>query len=532
MSSLGGNDRLSWGDALFLYMERDGMPMHVASVFIFEGHIDREDCIAFIEAKLPLIPRYRQRLATPPLNVGFPTWELDPEFDLRNHVHETALKRGTEAELKQFAGKILSVPLDRRHPLWDFTIVHGLKGDRTAVVARIHHCAADGIAGIGMMNVLMDPTPVPFVRPAKKRKKKETVVAPPPRDPGMLLIDGLIGAYGTIVQRALTAQGTLLNIGMQMVAGGGNATTELLQKVPELASPAEPLPFNVVCQGPQKFAWAQIPLAEIKAVKNAWEVTVNDVALAAVSWAVQRYSELHDTDVTGRTLRMMVPVNLRSDGDGNLGNNISVVPVTVPLDIRDARELVTTVHEKTEFLKKAHVAEFVSLAATLIGTVPAPLQAALIPLATHLPLAIWNMVCTNVRGPEMPLYLFGHKMLKWYPYVPIGGDMAVNCAILTYDGTAYFGFSGNVHAAPDLWRLEKFLAESFAALRKAASNPSADRQRRTKRARIATPGRAATDRAVATSKGSPRGRIAAPASQPAQEMFEDTTKVLVSEAVA
>lgn len=522
MSSLGGSDRLSWGDALFLYMERDGMPMHVASVFIFEGHIDREDCIAFIESKLPLIPRYRQRLATPPLNVGFPAWEFDPEFDLRNHVHETTLRRGTEAELKQLAGKMLSMPLDRRRPLWDFTLVHGVKGDRTAVVARIHHCAADGIAGIGMMNVLMDPTPVPFVRARKKRRKKEqTFAAAPPRDPGMLLIDGLIGAYGNVVQRALTAQGTLLNIGMQMVAGGGGATTELLQMVPELASPAEPLPFNVVCHGPQKFAWAEIPLAEIKAVKNALGVTVNDVALAAVSWAVQRYSELHGAHLSGRTLRIMVPVNLRPDSDGGLGNNISVVPVTVPLDVRDARELVTVVHEKTEFLKKAHIADFVSLAATLIGTVPAPLQAALIPLATHLPLTIWNMVCTNVRGPEMALYLFGHKMLDWYPYVPIGGDMAVNCAILTYDGTAYFGFSGNVHAAPDLARLEKFLAAGFAELRKAASQQSPDRQRQAKRLRIATPRRAASDRAAAT-----------PASQPREEMFEGTMKVLVPEAVA
>ena len=505
------SDRLSWGDALFLYLERDGMPMHVASVFIFEGEISRADCLAAVDAKLPLIPRYRQRLATPPFNVGFPAWEFDPDFDLRNHVREARLKHGTEAELKQLAGKILSVRLDRGRPLWDLTIVRGLKGKRTAMIVRLHHCLADGIAGVEMINVLMDPTPLAPLPPrAGKRPKPEPYSAPPPRDPGMLLIDGLIGAYGNLVQRALTAQGEMLTLAVQMVASGGSQMTELVRLLPELAAAAEPLPFNVICRGPQKFAWAELPLAAIKQVKEALGATVNDVALTVVAAAVQRYSELRGADLAGRSLRIMMPVNVRPNGDGGLGNNISLVPVTVPLDLRDLRQLLAAVHDKTEFLKKAHIAEFVRLAGTLAGTAPAPLQAAVLPLLTQLPLTVWNMVCTNVRGPELPLFMLGRKLLHWYPYVPIGGDMAVNCAILTYDGTAYFGFSGDVKGAPDLSRLEKFLAAAFADLRAASgiAVPSRKRARPKK-----------TKSAAAKAVTVPfTGRAAAPAPEPGKKV--------------
>jgi diacylglycerol O-acyltransferase len=165
---------------------------------------------------------------------------------------------------------------------------------------------------------------------------------------------------------------------------------------------------------------------------------------------------------------MMVPVNLRGDDRGNeLGNRISLVPVTVPLGIRNPRKLVAAVHQRTEFLKHAHAAELVSLAGGLIGIFPSALQAFAGPIMSQLPITPFNMVCTNVPGPQHPLFLLGHKMVRWYPYVPVGGEMAVNCAILSYNGTVYFGFSGDVNAAPDLRRLEGFLKENFVELREA-----------------------------------------------------------------
>jgi len=166
--------------------------------------------------------------------------------------------------------------------------------------------------------------------------------------------------------------------------------------------------------------------------------------------------------------RMMVPVNLRgNEKPGELGNRISLVPVTIPLDIRNPRKLLAAVHRRTEFLKRAHAAELVSLTGGLLGMFPTSAQSLAGHVISRLPFTPFNLVCTNVPGPQYPLYLLGHEMLHCYPYVPVGGEMALNCAILTYNGTAYFGFSGDVHAVPDLRRLETLLQSSFEELREA-----------------------------------------------------------------
>jgi diacylglycerol O-acyltransferase / wax synthase len=256
----------------------------------------------------------------------------------------------------------------------------------------------------------------------------------------------------------------------RLAANGGNlATDEFARLLPELSASTERLRFNVFCRGPQKFAWAEIPLPEIKAIKSNCGTSVNDVILALVTATIRRYVELHGDPVKGRMFRIMVPVNLRgNDSAGELGNRISLVPVTIPLDIRNPRKLLAAVHERTEFLKHSHAAELVSLAGGLIGMFPTTAQALGGHILSRLPFTPFNMVCTNVPGPQSPLYLLGHKMLHCYPYVPVGGEMALNCAILTYNGTAYFGFSGDVHAAPDLRRLETLLQSSFVDLREAA----------------------------------------------------------------
>jgi diacylglycerol O-acyltransferase len=247
------------------------------------------------------------------------------------------------------------------------------------------------------------------------------------------------------------------------------ATDEFAGLLPELSASTERLRFNIFCRGPQKFAWAEIPLAEIKAIKSTCGTSVNDVILALVTATIRRYVELHGDPVKGRMFRMMVPVNLRgNENPGELGNRISLVPVTIPLDIRNPRKLLAAVHRRTEFLKRAHAAELVSLTGGLLGMFPTSAQSLAGHVISRLPFTPFNLVCTNVPGPQYPLYLLGHEMLHCYPYVPVGGEMALNCAILTYNGTAYFGFSGDVHAVPDLRRLETLLQSSFEELREAA----------------------------------------------------------------
>ena len=456
-------ESLSWGDAIFLYLEREGAPLHIASVNIFEGRIPLTQCRRFIESKLRLIPRYRQRVVAAPFNIGLPTWEYDPNFDIRNHVREMKLKHGTMAELQAAASKILTRRMDRQHPLWDYTLF-ALNGNRTGIVTRVHHCLADGIAGVGVMSAIMDPEPVRHRLPRMRRFH-----VPPPKDNLTLLLDGWVSTWTDLVERALSAQQQAVARAQSVLADGGRwPAGEFLRFLPELGAPTERLRFNVVCRGPQKFVWAEVPLAEIKAIKQAWGGTVNDVILALITATVGRYLEAHGDPVSGQLFRIMVPVNVRNGSALDLGNRISLLPVTIPLGIRNPRKLLAAVHARTEFLKNAHIAEIVSVAGGLIGVVPTTLQALAGPVAGQLPITPFNLVCTNVPGPQSPLYFLGHKMLSWYPYVPIGGQMAVNCAVLSYNGVTYFGFTGDAHAVPDLKRFERILKASVAEMLKSA----------------------------------------------------------------
>jgi diacylglycerol O-acyltransferase / wax synthase len=473
------DDRLSWGDTIFLHLEREGMPLNVASVCVFDGDIPFQACIQFIESKLPLIPRYLKRVVPAPLGFGLPHWEYDSAFDIRNHVRQITLKHGSETELKTLAGKILSTVMDRRHPLWDLTFVHGLKGHRGGLIFRLHHCLADGIAGVGIMNLLLDTTPK---MPRLVRRKLHVPIAQTP-DIITSLTTGLLNSYSDLLKRTFEGYANVTTIAGRLAANGAKLGTEdFTGLLPEIGASTKRLRFNVPYRGPQKFAWAEIPLAKIKAIKSACGTSVNDVILALVTATIRRYLEMHGDRVKGRLFRVMIPVNLRgADGPGELGNCISLVPVTVPLDIRDPRKLLAAVHKRMEFLKRGQAAELVSLVGGLIGMIPTSARELAGHVISRLPFTPFNMVCTNVPGPQYPLFLLGRKLLHCYPYVPIGGEMNLNSAILTYDGTAYFGFSGDAHAVPDLPCLETFLKLSFAELYEAAGLRTAHQQEENKK---------------------------------------------------
>lgn len=466
------SDRLSWGDTVFLHLEREGMPLNVASVCIFEGQLTLEECIPYVESKLPVLPRFVKRVVPAAFGLGLPSWEYDPAFDLRRHVREVRLQHGTETELKMLAGRLFSSVMDRQHPLWDMTVLRGLKGNRTGIILRMHHCLTDGIAGVGILNTLLEASPEAPRLPKKKIKYR----VPPPQDPLTSLTAGCVDSYSDFVKRILSAMADVVTMTERAAANGGGAASDgFADLFPEITAFTERLRFNVIYRGPQKFAWTELPLAEVKAIRHKSGTSINDVILTLVTATVRRYCELHGDRVKGKLLRIMVPVNLRGDGNASdLGNRISLVPVTIPLDIRRPGKLLAAVHQRTEFLKRMHAAELVSLAGGMIGMFPTSVQGMAGPIVSQLPITPFNMVCTNVPGPQFPLYLLGHKLLHCYPYVPVGGEMAVNCAILSYNGTVYFGFSGDVHAAPDLRKLEKLLRESFTDLRTAVGIKTAE----------------------------------------------------------
>ncbi|MGA8873983.1 MAG: WS/DGAT domain-containing protein, partial [Candidatus Korobacteraceae bacterium] len=315
--------------------------------------------------------------------------------------------------------------------------------------------------------VLMGTSPVV---PPIPRKKPDSP-APPQRDSGAQLLDSLMKSYFSAVKGALTLHSEALKIAQELMASPNGPINDLMDVVPEIASPAERLPFNVVCHGPQKFGWTEVAMSDIQEIRQRHGGTVNDVILTIMAAALRRYAELRGVHVKGRSVRIMIPVNVRGNGDvRELGNRISFLPVTIPLDVRSPQKLFQFVRERMEVLKRTRAAEFVGFAGGLFSAIPTPIWAAIGPVASQLPLSLCNIICTNIPGPQVPLYLMGRKMLSWYPYVPIGGEMGLNCAILSYNGMAYFGFSCDVGAVPDPEHLEKFVTVSCAELRKAGKS--------------------------------------------------------------
>lgn len=498
MENVYPREYLSFGDALFLHLEREGIPINIACVAILEGEIRYEEFLPFAESKLSQLPRCAQRVVTPPFNIGLPTLEYDPEFDFRNHVREATLKRGTDAELRTLVGKLFSENFDRKHPLWDFTLVHGLRGDRTALIARLHHSMADGLSGVAFLNALMDTSPeVPHVP-----RRKMSVPEQPPRDAATTLLEAVTSSWFLTVERLLSAHRDLVTMARRVVAKPGckseegkplrsgtaehlPSMEELSELFPEIASSPERMPFNVVCRGPQRFEWTELPFEDLHDLKQAIGCTFNDVALAVVASTYRRYTEWRGTSTRGRSLRIVVPVNTRPPDDDSqgMGNQITFVPVSVPMGIRNARKLMAAVHERMTAIKQARIAEMVAFAGALIAAIPSPLQVFLAPIAAQLPLTVCNLIFTNVPGPKHPLYVLGHKMLSAYPYVPIGGEMGSNCAMLTYNGKAHFGFSCDVHATPDSKLLPQFLHESVEEFREAIgiAKPSSEKRRAPRR---------------------------------------------------
>jgi len=362
-----------------------------------------------------------------------------------------------------------------------------LSGGRSVLISRVHHCLVDGVSGVGLMNVMLDPA---FQADTSQHKVRR----PPPLPlPATSLVDALATSFGELVQRVLSAQSEALDVAQALASGGTQrAMEQLVRLVPELAAPVERLPFNQPCSAARKVAWAEIPMADVKTIREACGGTLNDVVLTVVTSAVRRYAELHGAPLKGRLLRLMVPVNLRREGlDNGLGNRVSMLPVGTPLDVRDPVRLLDAIRQRTEALKSARVADWIHLAATWMGVTPVPLQAAVGPYSGLLPVPPFHMVCTNVPGPQVPLYALGRKMLTYHPYVPIGNQMGLCCAVQSYNQTLYFGFTGDARAVPDVARLKRFLDDAFRELRQAARAHAKSKQARPK---TATARRAAPNR--------------------------------------
>lgn len=483
--------RLTPMDAFFLYAERPEQPMHVGATCIFEGKFSYSAFVGHIESRLHLIPRYHQRVMAAPFHLGHPTWENDPDFDVKNHIFRVSLKGSRdEEELRELSGKIFTGLLDRNKPLWEVYVVEGMKNNRTAVVFKVHHCMVDGVAGIGLSYVAFDMTP------ESVKVKKQPLPSPPLPDQKSLLYDALWDNAIDSIEHWTRFQRSLVNFGK------GFETSDIARAVSKFAAtiagflvPFTKTSFNGPLSPDRHVSWLDLSFAEARAVRVVTGSTVNDVVLASLGLAVKLYMEERgEGRKTPRTLRVLVPVNVRQEHErAALGNRISFMPVEVPLHHDDPMEILSAVHLGTKEMKDAKVPDSVGLMFEALQGMPAPLQAAalggvanpvmqgLLSHVTAMPPG--NMICTNVPGPNIPLYVLGKRLLAMYPKVPVVMEMGINLALTSYDQKLFLCFCADGRSGKDVERFKDCYSRAFAQLRAAAEVKSADYVRITRGSR-------------------------------------------------
>ncbi len=460
-------DRLTGLDSSFLHLERDSAHMHVGACTIFDGPApDHDELIEAIVARLHLVPRYRQRLALVPFEQGRPVWVDDPHFNPRYHVRDTALPRpGGEDELKRLAGRIFSQALDRSKPLWELWLVEGLQDGRFALLSKTHHALVDGISGVDIATVLFDaaPEPMPIAR-----LELEWIPRPPPSQ-SQLLADALLERAtvpGEIVRGARAAlrgpRHVAGRIGDGLVGVGAMAWAGL--------NPAPPSPFNVRIGPHRRFTWVRAELATFKAIKDATGGTVNDVVLTVVAGALGRYMRLHGHPTEDIVLKAMVPISVRADVDrGALGNRVSAMWAPLPIDMTDPIQRLLRIRHEMHGIKDSGQAVGAQVLTHLSGFAPPTIVAQAARLQARQ--RFFNVVVTNVPGPQFPLYLLGHQLDAIFPLVPLAKNTALGIAIMSYNGQLNFGLTADYDALQDVETLAEEIESCIEEIAAAATVP-------------------------------------------------------------
>jgi diacylglycerol O-acyltransferase / wax synthase len=471
--SHGHGERLASVDTAFLEMETPRLHMHVGGLLIFDAPPpDPEGAetsgfarfLALIGSRLHLVPRYRQKLAVPPLGLGNPVWVDDPEFDLSYHVRHAALPRpGTTAQLTEYCARILSRPLDRDRPLWETYVIEGLEEGRFAILSKSHHAMIDGLAGMDIATVMLDLEPDASAHPAP----------PEPWSPSPTPSSADL-AFGAVKDLA-SSPAELLRTGRRVVEAPTKTAARAFEIGRGVASVAranllKPAPRSLLNQAPgvnRRIAIQRIPLAEVKGIKDAFGTTVNDVVLAAVADATGRYLRSRGTRTDRVWLRAMVPVATRdASGASALGNRVVSVFVDLPMGEMDPVERLRVCHEAMAEVKSSHHAVGAGFLIGLTQFAPPTIHAMASRAAARS--RLYNFLVTNVPGPQLPIYCLGARLLGFFPFTPLAATQSYAVGLTSIDGWMNFGITADYDALPDVDLVTGFLVDAVEELRRSA----------------------------------------------------------------
>ncbi|HUY48451.1 MAG TPA: wax ester/triacylglycerol synthase family O-acyltransferase [Streptosporangiaceae bacterium] len=457
-------ERMSTLDAGFFFVEHENVPMHLGSLALFEGPAPGyEELIRLFSAKLPAVPRYRQVVRTTPLQVFRPYWVDDEHFDIGYHVRHAAVPApGGKRQLRELAAQILAQRLDRSRPLWEAWLLEGLKGGRWAILSKVHHCVVDGIGGNDLMTAVFDLGP-DAERPAPVEWEPEP-------EPTMLdlLTVGLRDTFSWPLRQLARLPGLL---GQPLPSAGeilgyGRGLTASAQRlaVPSAASLNGPIGPN------RRWSWARATLSEVKEIRGALGGTVNDVLLAVITRGFRDLLEARGELAEGLVVRSLVPVSVRrQDEQGVLTNRVSAVLANLPVGEPDPLRRLALLREEMDDLKRTSQAVGAEFLTGMLGFAVPTLLALGSRAAFQIPQPLVQTVTTNVPGPRFPLFLIGRKLVRIYPYVPIGDNERISVAIISYLDRFSFGITADYDAVPDLGVLTKGIRRGLTELRDSAA---------------------------------------------------------------
>lgn len=454
-------------DSAFLYVDSPETPMNIGAVTIFEGRIDFDAFIKLVDGRIHQAKPYLQRIVQAPFNLGMPTWRYDPDFYIGNHVFRKQLNApGTDEQLRQLTGHLVSGMLDRSKPLWEIHLIEGLSNNRTAIFFKIHHCMVDGLSAVELFTLLFDLTPeitelphkaahdVPYLPNALELIRESFVQDIPHK----LSVLGKLGHDLQHMQSVFTDRDKRRK-----------ALIGLSYLINDNLRPIKRYSINGRNTGKITVAWTDFSLAEVRAIRSVAEASVNDVMLTVLTGAISRYLRDQGDVVARNIIRILVPVNMRLENEkSDFGNRISVLPIDAPLDVDDPLKRLQIITDYSQAMKQSSLANSLDMMLTMPSLMPPliqPLIWSAAPVAFSFLAHLW---CTNVAGPQIPVYVLGHRMVNSFGFFPLNPSMGLACVITSYNQRISMNLIADAGIIPDIVELRQYLEQSYVALRSAA----------------------------------------------------------------
>jgi diacylglycerol O-acyltransferase len=459
-------DRLTPLSAAFLEAEDvdPSASLAIGSLAVFDGPApDFEDFVESVRGRLPLIPRYRQRVRSVPLDLGAPIWVDDPEFELRDHLTRVRVPDPAgPAEVGTLISDVMTFRMDRRHPLWEIWLFEGLPDGQWGLLMKVHHAMVDGVSGTDLYRLIFDVTPTPTTGPPDTWRpvpgpSNLRLAALAVRDLALTPVRVGGSAVRSVRRPRVLAHDTLQSLSGLVTLSGA-------------LRPASGSSLSGALHGGRRYVWTRLSLADVRTVRAGLGGTVNDVALAAVAGAFRRLLLSRGETPAPHALRTLVPVSTRAPGnESDLGNQVSLLLPYLPVELADPVARLGAVAERLRDLRAHHEVEGGETWTSAAELSPFPPVAWGSRLALAFPQRFVTTVTTNVPGPRQPLYCLGRRAVSLLPYVPIADRVRVGVAILSYLDDLTFGITGDLDTTADLAVLAEGITESMEELVQAAS---------------------------------------------------------------